>query len=62
MGQLTDQDIADAITILRQRAGRAWGQQRLWELIYDAEALLKGERVPRAEVERMIETELQVER
>ena len=40
---MTDDELKDAVSIMRQRAARAWGQHALWEVIFDVEALLKGE-------------------
>jgi hypothetical protein len=39
---MTDDELKDAVLILRQRGKRAWHQYSLWELIYDIEALLDG--------------------
>jgi hypothetical protein len=58
---MTNDEIADAISILRQRAGRRFASDALWHLIFDAEALLKGERTlaSRHQIEFEIERALQ---
>jgi hypothetical protein len=39
---MTDEELRDAISILRQRANKQWHQHALWELIIDIETLLAG--------------------
>lgn len=39
---MTDDELKDAVLILRQRGKRAWHQHSLWELVFDVEALLEG--------------------
>ena len=41
---MSDDELRDAVIIMRQRANRQWGQYVLWRLILDVEALLKGDR------------------
>ena len=50
---MTDDEIRDAVAIMRQRATRVGPQHAFWDLIFDCEAMLKGmdTAVPRDKVE-----------
>jgi hypothetical protein len=56
---MTDDEIKDAISLLRWKASRADAPPRIWELIAAAEHLLKGHR---HEVERRGEIVRDIER
>jgi hypothetical protein len=64
---MTDDELRDAVKIMRQRATRAgqnadtWSDA-LWDLIVDCEMLLKGVEtsVPRKEIEQAVEQALTV--
>ena len=53
---MTDDELRDAVAIMRQRASRVGPQHAFWDLIFDCEALLKGmdTAVPREQVERAV--------
>ena len=59
---MTDDEIRDAIKIMRQRAIRAGPMHALWDLIFDCEALLKDQQtlVPRKQIELAVEHALTV--
>jgi len=60
--RMSNSEIADAVIIMRHRALRH-GEEKLWELIFAAEALLRGEPTlyPRERIVAEIEKELQGE-
>lgn len=64
MGKLSDYDLHEALSILRQRARhlRHGPQAALWDLILDTEAMLQGKPsvMTREQIERDIEKELAV--
>ena len=41
---MTDDELRDAVVIMRQQAANVGTQHALWEVIFDVEALLKDER------------------
>lgn len=57
---MTDEELRDAIKIMRQRARRVGTQHALWDVIFDCEALLVGgmTAVPREDIERAVTAEL----
>ena len=58
---LTDDELRDAILIMRQRTARAGMMHALWDTILDAEALLAGRPtlLPREDVIRIVIKELE---
>jgi hypothetical protein len=58
---MTDSEISDAVKILRQRVSRR-PDSSLWDVIFDAEALLRGDRTlaSREQIEHWLEQELQI--
>jgi hypothetical protein len=64
VSKLSDYDLHEALSILRQRARhlRHGPQAALWDLILETEAVLQGKLSarPREEIEREIERELAV--
>jgi hypothetical protein len=59
---MTDYELEEAVTILKQRARKKGPQHALWDVILDAEAILQGRWsvLTREQVERDIERELLV--
>lgn len=59
---MTDEEIRDAVKIMRQRASRVGPQHALWDLIIDCEMMLKGleTSVPRPDIEAAVEHELRI--
>jgi hypothetical protein len=62
LADMTDEELEDAITILKQRAAREGEMSSLWIVIDDAEDCLQDKLGPmeRTAVERKIELELLV--
>ena len=57
---MTNDEIKRAVESMRGRARRVGPQHALWDLIFDCEALLNGERtlLKRADIEAMVRQEL----
>jgi hypothetical protein len=62
LAEMTDEDMEEALIVLRQRARREGEMSTLWDLIDDAEQCLQDKLGPmeRTAVERNIERELLV--
>ena len=57
---IANEELRDAIMILRQRAQRVGPQHALWDVIFDAEALIEGKPtiLPREEIVALVEREV----
>jgi hypothetical protein len=53
---MTDEEIQESINTMRTRAARVGPQHAFWEIIFEAEAMLKGEQtlLDRSEIEMAI--------
>jgi len=63
MAELTDDDLRDACRIMRKKASRVGSAHAWWDLIYDCEALLRGEQtmMTREQIAVAVERALKVD-
>jgi hypothetical protein len=59
-GTMTNSELKDAVDILRQRAQRVGPQHAYWDIIFDAEALIRGHKTlhTREQITAMVERAL----